>query len=216
MKIAYGGKLWVLFSILISLVFLIFYVIFRSYEAGFIFLLLSAIFLLVFCFFIVFFRDPDRLIGDGIVACADGRITEIKNIDDKEIENCLRISTFMNIHNVHVNRMPLDGKVIKIIHKHGFHLPAFNKESEKNERVIISIKTDIGLIKIIQIAGTLARRIYPYIKNEDNLKKGEKIGIIRLGSRVDVYLPLKKIKNVKVKVGDIIKAGEGIIAEIND
>ncbi len=122
----------------------------------------------------------------------------------------------MNIYNVHVNRIPLDGTVKDIVHIHGIHLPAFKKESEKNERVISTIDTKIGTVKIIQIAGTIARRIIPYIKKGDKLKKGDKIGIIRFGSRVDIYLPTKKIKKILVKVGDIIKAGETTIAETND
>ena len=78
------------------------------------------------------------------------------------------------------------------------------------------IDTNMGTVKIIQIAGTLARRIVPYIKKGDKLKKGERIGIIKFGSRVDVYLPSKKIKNFNVEVGDMVKAGETTIAEIND
>jgi phosphatidylserine decarboxylase len=122
----------------------------------------------------------------------------------------------MNIYNVHVNRIPLDGTVKDIVHIHGIHLPAFKKESEKNERVITTIETKIGTIKIIQIAGTIARRIVPYIKKGDKLKKGEKIGIIRFGSRVDIFLPTNKIKKINIKVGDIVKAGETTIAETND
>ena len=167
-------------------------------------------------FFVYFFRDPDREIGNGFVASADGRIREISNLKDKDIGDCTKISTFMNLHNVHVNRIPLDGTVKDITHISGIHLPAFKKESEKNERVITIIKTDIGIIKIIQIAGTLARRIFPYVKKGDKLKKGEKIGLIKFGSRVDVYLPSKKIKNINVKLGDKVKAGETTLAEIND
>jgi len=112
--------------------------------------------------------------------------------------------------------MPLDGTIKNTAHERGPHLPAFRKESEKNERMITTIDTAIGTVKVIQIAGTLARRIVPYVKKEDKLKKGERIGIIRFGSRVDIYLPSKKISKVCVKVGDMVKAGEDTIAEIND
>ena len=122
----------------------------------------------------------------------------------------------MNIHNVHVNRMPIDGIIRETIHLPGSHLPAFKKESEKNERFIIKIKTSIGMIKITQIAGTLARRIVPYIKKDDIIKKGEKIGIIRLGSRVDLYLPNNKYLKYKVKKGDKLNAGESSVAKIYD
>ncbi|GAG81793.1 unnamed protein product, partial [marine sediment metagenome] len=89
-------------------------------------------------------------------------------------------------------------------------------DSARNERVIITIDTDIGLVKLIQISGTLARRIVPYIKKGDKLKKGEKIGIILFGSRVDIYIPSKKIEYINVKLGDKIRAGEKSIAKIND
>jgi phosphatidylserine decarboxylase len=216
MNLAKGSKPWIYSAILAGIVFLIFFIIFIDNFVSIIFLFLSTIVFLKAIFLIQFFRDPDRVIGKDIVACADGKIREISSIKDDIVGNCTKISTFMNIYNVHVNRIPLDGTIKDIVHIHGIHLPAFKKESEKNERVITTIDTKIGTVKIIQIAGTIARRIIPYIKKGDNLKKGDKIGIIRFGSRVDIYLPAKKIKNIHVKVGDIIKAGETTIAETND
>ncbi len=213
MKIAKGSSQWIANSLVVGSVFLFLFIIFNGFEVSSLFLFLSFIFYLLTLFFIIFFRDPDREIGKGIVACADGKIREISNLNDKDIGECVLVSTFMNVYNVHVNRMPIDGIVKDIKHIYGAHLPAFKKESEKNERVIIMVDTKIGKIKIVQIAGTLARRIVPYIKKGDKLKKGDKIGIIRLGSRVDVYLPSRK---VKVNVGDYVKAGVSNIAEIND
>jgi phosphatidylserine decarboxylase len=122
----------------------------------------------------------------------------------------------MNIYNVHVNRMPLNGEIKDIARHKGAHAPAFKKESERNERVILLLKTEIGTVKIIQIAGTLARRIVPYVKKGDTVKKGEKLGIIRFGSRVDIYLPTKKIQTITVKMKDMVKAGEDTIAKIHD
>jgi phosphatidylserine decarboxylase len=176
----------------------------------------SMFFFLISCLLIVFFRDPERTIGHGVVAVADGKIREILCLHDAEVGDCLRISTFMNIHNVHVNRMPLEGTVQKIIHHNGSHLPAFKKESDSNERVVLLIKTDIGLMKIVQIAGTVARRIVPYVSEGDAVKKGGKIGLIRLGSRVDLYLPTKRIKPLTIQVHDTIKAGVDTVAEIHD
>jgi phosphatidylserine decarboxylase len=216
MNVAKGSKSWIYSAFLAGIVFLILFVIFIDRFFGIIFLLLSFIMFLKVIFLFSFFRDPDREIGKGIVACADGKIREISNFKDIDIDNCKKISTFMNIYDVHVNRMPLDGTIKNIIYKKGIHLPAFKKESEKNEHVITTIDTFIGTIKVIQIAGTIARRIHPYIKVGDKLRKGERIGIIRFGSRVDVYLPANNIKNINVKVGDIVKAGETTIAEIND
>lgn len=215
MKIAKGGLIWIIPSFLTTFFFLIItiLIIVPVKYAFFIIFILSLIISLVF---LIFFRDPDRKIGTGIVAAADGIIREITTNRDKDIGKCTKISTFMNIHNVHINRMPVDGKVEDIIYHKGTHIPAFKKESENNERVILLLKTNIGSIKVIQIAGTLARRIVTYIKKGDIIKKGEKIGLIRFGSRVDVYLPTKKIRSIKVRVGDRILAGENTIAEVND
>ena len=215
MKIAKGSRSWILSAFIAGLIFLFLTLLTNSSIPRFIFLFLTIVIFLKTIVFIIFFRDPDRDIGNDIVASADGKIREIINLKDKDVGDCTRISTFMNLYNVHVNRLPLEGIVKDITHISGIHLPAFKKESEKNERVITIIETNIGTVKIVQIAGTLARRIAPYIKKGDKLKKGEKIGIIKFGSRVDVYLPAKKIKNIKVKIGDMVKAGETTLAEVN-
>jgi len=181
-----------------------------------IFLLLTLLLFLLFVFFLIFFRDPTRTIGEGIVAVADGRIRSIQHKTDDDCGRCIAISTFMNVYNVHVNRCPLDGTIKNIIHKKGSHLPAFTKESERNERVIILLETKVGLLKIIQIAGTIARRIVPYIKEGDQLKKGDKIGIIRLGSRVDILLPESMMNSITIEPAQMVKAGEDSIVTIND
>jgi len=173
-----------------------------------------SLFIPVFCvlvFFLIFFRDPERNIGKGIIAPADGQIRDIKQEKDQYL-----ISTFMEVNNVHVNRMPINGRITQMSHFPGYHLRAWKKESDLNERVAITIETEIGEVKVVQLAGLIARRVYPYIKEGDTLKKGDRIGIIRLGSRVDVYLPVKKIKEISVKIGDPVKAGEDTIAFIND
>jgi phosphatidylserine decarboxylase len=215
MRIANGGFSWILASF--ALTFVVIGGSFFSTGLLLIFLgVVSMFFFLISCLLIVFFRDPERIIGSGVVAVADGKIREITTMHDTEVGECIQISTFMNIHNVHVNRMPLDGTIEEITHYKGAHLPAFKKESEKNERVVLLIHTDIGRIKIIQIAGTLARRIVPYISKGNAVKKGGKIGLIRLGSRVDLYLPTKRIKPLAIQVTNKIKAGEDTIAEIHD
>jgi phosphatidylserine decarboxylase len=214
-RIANGGISWILTSFAVTFLLLGA----AWFTTGLLMIcccVFSVFFFLVSCLFIVFFRDPERIIGSGIVAVADGKIREITKLHDAEVGECTRISTFMNIHNVHVNRMPLDGTIDEITHYKGAHLPAFKKESDSNERVILLIQTDIGLIKIIQIAGTVARRIIPYVTKGESVKKGGRIGLIRLGSRVDVYLPTKKIKAPVIQVNDTIIAGEDTIAEIHD
>lgn len=215
MRIAQGSLSWILTPFLIGIFFVILSLILKE-LLGSIFLFTSFILFLLTILFLIFFRNPERDIGNGIVAPADGKIREIIQFKDDDIGECIKISTFMNLHNVHVNRMPFDGIIKDIVHIDGAHLPAFKKESERNERVIITTNTEIGMIKIMQIAGTLARRIVPYVKKGDKLKKGDKIGLIRLGSRVDIYLSTKKIKHITVKINDRIKAGADTIAEIND
>ena len=215
MKIAKGGLYWIIPSFLVTLFFIVL-TIYINEPIKYIILFIFMLSLLISFVLLIFFRDPQRKIGKGIVAVADGVVREITKEEDKDVDKCTKISTFMNIYNVHVNRMPIDGVIKDIIHHDGAHIPAFKKESEKNEKVILLLKTNIGNIKIIQIAGTLARRIVPYVKKGDIVKKGEKIGLIRLGSRVDIYLPTKKIKSITVKVKDRIQAGENTIAEIHD
>jgi len=216
MRIAKESESWILTAFISGLIFLILTFLINRVIIQSVFLFISSVLFVITIFFLIFFRDPERKIGEGFVSVADGKIRDIKQLKDEDISECTLISTFMNIHNVHVNRMPIDGTVKEIKHIPGSHIPAFKKESDKNERVIILIETKIGLIKIVQIAGTLARRIVPYIKVGDKLKKGEKIGIIRFGSRVDVYLKTKMIKDLEVKINDRIIAGETTLAEIND
>jgi len=216
MKFAKGSISWISSTLFVAVIFFVIFLIFYKKEISIIFLILFLIVLSKAICFIIFFRDPERVIGNGITSSADGKIREICKKEDIDIGNCYFVSTFMNINNVHVNRTPLGCNVISIKHLKGSHVPAFKKESEKNERVITVIDTKIGRIKIILIAGTIARRIVTYIKKGDELKKGERIGIIRFGSRVDLYIPTEKIKTITVKVGDKIKAGETTIAKIND
>jgi len=162
-------------------------------------------------FFLIFFRDPERTIAQGVIAPADGKIRDIKQENTQYL-----ISTFMEVNNVHVNRMPLDGHIKTMTHFPGYHLRAWKKESDLNERVKITIETAIGEVTVVQIAGLIARRVYPYIKAGDDLKKGDRIGIIRLGSRVDVYLPADKIQSIPVKIGDPVKAGQDTIAFLKE
>ncbi len=211
MRIAKGVEGWILTPFILGLISLLFLVIIKQSVL----IILSIIFFTITVLFLLFFRDPDRIIGKGIVSPADGRIQEIIEIDDKDVGSCFRITIFMNLYDVHVNRIPIDGRIIYIKHYPGSHTPAFRKESERNERIVIKIDTVIGMIKIIQIAGIIARRIKPYIKVGDKLEKGSRIGIIKLGSRVDLYLPRDKIV-LKVKKSDRVKAGVDSIAEIDD
>jgi len=216
MKIAKGSKSWILVSLVSSLILFLLSFVFYRYESNVVLWFIGCTLLLLTIFFIMFFRDPERTIGKWVVASADGKIRDISELNEKDIGKSIFVSTFMNVHNVHVNRAPFDGVVKDIVHISGIHLPAFKKESEKNERVVIFLDTSIGQIKIVLIAGTLARRIVPYINRLDKIKKGDRIGIIRLGSRVNLYLPKKAVKKICVKKGDKVIAGEDSIAEVND
>jgi phosphatidylserine decarboxylase len=215
MRIADGGMPWILTSFALAFLFIGASFFFTG-SLLLLFFFLSVFFFLASCLLIVFFRDPERHIGQGIVAVADGKVREILPMNDAEIGDCVRISTFMNIQNVHVNRMPYDGTILSITHHDGGHVPAFNKESDANERVVLLIQTTLGRMKIVQIAGTVARRIVPYVSQGAVVKKGERIGLIRLGSRVDVYLPATTINALMIQIHAKIHAGEDTLAEVHD
>ncbi len=174
---------------------------------GFIKVLISGLLifgLLLTLFLLVFFRDPERNPTgdeDDAVSPADGRVIS---------KNDRTIGIFMNVHNVHVNRAPLSGTVMEIDYQPGDYIPASNKDSDVNERNGIKIKTDNGNIELTQIAGVLIRRIVSYISQGDVVKRGERIGMIRFGSRVDVIIP--EVYTYTVNIGDKVKAGESIIA----
>ncbi len=214
MNLAQGSHTWILIPFILGLLLLVVSFLLPNATLASITALFSCILLLLAVLFLFFFRDPERTIGKGIVAPADGRIRAITTTTEHN-RSYTCISTFMNIHNVHVNRMPLDGTIKNMTHVPGGHLPAFTKESEKNERVIITLDTSIGTVKVAQIAGTIARRIVPYIKKGELLEKGKRIGLIRLGSRVDIYIPSKAIKQLSVKKNDRVLAGEDTLAQIN-
>ena len=166
-----------------------------------------------------FFRDPERYsINDDsyLVSPADGLITDISERSGPEelrLENTsyTRVSVFMNVFNCHVNRIPSSGKVEEIYYKPGKFLNAsLDKASEENERNYFKIKLDNGEeIIIVQIAGLIARRIVCEVEQGQDLKQGERIGMIRFGSRVDIFF---KNKKVLAKLGQNVVSGESLIA----
>jgi phosphatidylserine decarboxylase len=181
---------------------------------------LTFIMLLITVWVYYFFRDPDRVaINDNsyLVSPADGLVTDISEINGPEelgLENnkYTRISIFMNVFNCHVNRTPIEGKVEEIFYKPGkFFNASLDKASKENERnyyKILSIKGEE--IIIVQIAGLIARRIICEVSKDQNLKQGDRIGMIRFGSRVDIFFKNKKILT---KIGQNVVAGESLLAK---
>ena len=206
-KIHKEGYKFLAISILATFVVLLF-----SKFFGFLFILIS--------FWVYyFFRDPERYSINNekfLVSPADGLITDISERSgpvELRLENITytKVSIFMNIFNCHVNRTPISGKVEEIYYKPGKFLNAsLDKASEENERNYFKIKTSTGEdVIIVQIAGLIARRIVCQVEQDQELKQGERIGMIRFGSRVDIYF---KNKNILAKQGQNVVAGESLIA----
>ena len=178
-------------------------------------------FLYIFSLFVLwFFRDPERntpLENNAVISPADGTICKIDQAPmPKETslgnEACLRVCIFMNVVNVHVNRAPISGIIDDIIYIAGkFFVASLDKASEHNERNILVMQNKKNeKIVSVQIAGLVARRILSFVEKSTSLKAGERFGLIRFGSRVDVYMPLHY--STQLKEGDKVTAGESIIA----
>ena len=165
-----------------------------------------------------FFRDPERTGERGlslVVSPADGKLIMITEVDEPSFIQgpAIRLSIFMNVFNVHVNRYPVDG-VVKYVHynKGKFFNAATDKSSLENEQMSVGIETGRRRVLVRQIAGLIARRIVTYSKPNERVKQGDRMGIIRFGSRVDVFLPVGS--TVRGKVGDVTTAGVTILGEL--
>ena len=175
--------------------------------------------LLLFCT-VAFFRDPNRTVPSDpnvVVAAADGRITDIVELDENEIlkTKTRRIGIFLSIFDVHTNRAPIDGRIIYRKHREGLCVDARRPDcSEKNESVTWAFQNHSTTIVVRQLTGAIARRIVAWAKIGDELKKGERFGMIRFGSRTEIYLPLNA--ELLVKVGNHVSAGSTIIAQLSD
>lgn len=175
------------------------------------------VFVLLAVFVIAFFRDPERVVPSGndtLVSPADGKIIKIENVFEERLlkSEAVKISIFMNVFNVHVNRAPASCKVLKILYNPGKFLSAnLDKASLENEQNAVLAESLSGRKFVFnQIAGLIARRIVCRVSEGARLNKGERFGLIRFGSRVDVYLP--KGTAVSVKLGDKVTAGVSVIA----
>ena len=178
-------------------------------------LLLVSIPVLLAAFFLWFFRDPEREIPQGqglVVSPADGKITEVTFYDAPEGRR-QRISIFLNVFNVHVNRAPIAGVLSQVTYKKGEYLNAMNPASaERNEQNLAVIEGEHGTVAFKQIAGLLARRIVFNHQPGETLERGQRVGLIKFGSRVDVMLSAQA--RIRVKKGDIVQGGWTILADL--
>ncbi|AGF79128.1 phosphatidylserine decarboxylase precursor-related protein [Desulfocapsa sulfexigens DSM 10523] len=176
--------------------------------------------LAVTTFVVAFFRDPERMTDaeyDKLISPADGKIILIEEQSDDIYlqDKVIKISIFMNVFNVHVNRIPIDGTVEKIIYKPGqFYSADSEKGALLNERCGVIISTSAsGRIAFVQVAGLIARRIVNWLEVGDAVQRGKRFGLIRFGSRVDLYLPTTS--TIHVKLGQKVRAGETAIASFS-
>lgn len=174
---------------------------------------ISAIPLVLAVFFLWFFRDPSRRIPSepgAIVSPADGKVTEAEWIETPDGSR-LRLSIFLNVFDVHVNRSPVSGTVKLVNYKNGLYLNAMRADSNVlNEQNVVVIENDQCSVQVKQIAGLLARRIVCWVKPGDTLQRGQRFGLIKFGSRVDVLMPPDA--TLKVRHGSRVKGGSTILA----
>lgn len=178
---------------------------------------------LITAWVIYFFRDPARVtpLRPGLViSAADGIVSSIETVTPPPelglgSESRTRISTFLSVFDVHINRSPVPGKIVRSVYIPGAFLnAALDKASEENERRALVVETSDGTqIGVVQIAGLVARRIITFLDEGDNVGVGQRFGLIRFGSRVDVYLPVGKV--AAVNVGQRAIGGETILADLN-
>lgn len=170
-------------------------------------------------FICYFFRDPERLVPDRdgvVVSPADGKVIKVETVEKGRFynEKCLKVSIFMSIFNVHVNRIPFTGEIVRVAYFPGKYFSAnLDKASADNEHNAVFLKTDNGReICFVQIAGLVARRIICNVQEGQKVSRGQRFGLICFGSRLDVYLPADT--TVSVQVGDRVSAGTTVLGEL--
>ena len=179
---------------------------------------ISLIFLLLILYTFFFFRDPDRMVPadpDLVVAAADGLVKDISEVEESDVlkTKMWRVGIFLSIFDVHTNRAPIDGRIIYRQGREGLCLDARSPEcADKNEAMTWAFENPRATIVVRQLTGAIARRIVAWSDVGDEMHKGERFGMIRFGSRTEVYLPLAA--DVLVKVGDHVAGGSTIIARL--
>lgn len=176
---------------------------------------LAALPVLLALFFLWFFRDPSRTVPTdpgALISPADGKVTEASWIETPDGSR-LRLSIFLSVFNVHVNRSPVEGTVTQVTHRHGLFLNAMRADSNVlNEQTTLVLESADGAVQVKQVAGLLARRIVCNAKVGDRLQRGQRYGLIKFGSRVDVLMPGDA--QLLVKMGDHVKGGSTILATL--
>ena len=181
---------------------------------------LSLFFFVLILYTLFFFRDPDRNIPadrNAVLAAADGTVTDISEVEETEVlkTRMRRVGIFLSIFDVHTNRAPIDGRITYRQHHEGLCLDARSLDcSEKNEAMTWGIENPRATVVVRQLTGAIARRIVAWAEVGDQLAKGERFGMIRFGSRTEVYLPLTA--SVLVKAGEHVAGGSTIIARLSD
>ena len=179
--------------------------------------MISAVFLLLCLFVAFFFRDPERVVPTDeklVVSPADGLVVVLKPVDPNDGNSGMLISIFLSIFDVHINRSPLAGKIISTEYRPGrFLIATKQKASLENEQNVVTVENQYARVVFKQIAGLIARRIVFWKQDGDVVKMGERVGLIKFGSRVDILLP-PQVK-VLVKKGDHVKGGISIIGKVD-
>jgi len=216
------GYPFIIGSLLITcivIVFLFSFVRSSTYSVAFYILMVASCLMIVMTLFMAyFFRDPERNIpqGEGLfVSPADGKVILIKDVYEKDYlkSDAKEVSIFMSPLNVHVNRAPYDGVVSLVKHSPGTYKAAYRDDaSMNNENIVMVLDSQAGRILVRQVAGFVARRAVCKVKAGDSLKRGERYGMIKFGSRLDIYMPTNT--EIQVTLGEIVRAGETVIGSI--
>lgn len=180
-------------------------------------LVMASVFAMTMIFTLYFFRDPERECPEQdnvFISPADGRVVHIGDIPYFPLStgSVKVVTIYLSLWNVHVNRVPISGRVTYLNHSPGSYYPAFNRHSSsENEHMMIGITGALGHVFVKQIAGMVAQRIVCHLQMGDQVERGQRFGMIKFGSRVELYLP--KTVSIKVSQGDHVRGGESIIAE---
>ncbi len=213
MRFAREGRPFIIASALLALILLV-----LAAQRGGLWWVLAIVVAVIAAWVAYFFRDPERAGDRGerlVVAPADGKVVLMTEVDEPTFVQgrAMRISIFMNVFSVHVNRYPVSGIVRHVQYVHGKFLNAVSEASSaENEQSSVGIDTGKHRVLMRQIAGLIARRIITYSREGEQATQGERMGLIRFGSRVDVFVPLGSV--VHAKIGDLTVAGSTVIAEL--